>query len=164
MSRRVEGVGAAAPDRTGPAARLAVVSDLAGLIDLCLHLNPRMPQLSAGRAEQIWQATLMQPGLLVFVRDMGSRLAASGMLVIAPNLMRGGQEHAFIEIVVTHADFRRNGHGRAIMQAAFEPAWQEDCHHVLLQSGRADPGVHRFYERCGMVPGVSTAYVARRPK
>ena len=32
-----------------------------------------------------------------------------------------------------------------------------------MQSGRADPGVHAFYEAMGFVPGLRTAYVARRP-
>jgi hypothetical protein len=28
-----------------------------------------------------------------------------------------------------------------------------------MQSGRADPRVHRFYERLGFIPGRRTAYV-----
>ncbi len=99
----------------------------------------------------------------MFVSGAGPMLLATCMLVTAPNLMRGGRQHAFIENVVTHRDHRRQGHGRAVMQAAFDAAWAADCHHVLLQSGKPDPGVHRFYERCGMIPGVRTAYVARRP-
>ena len=39
-------------------------------------------------------------------------------------------------------------------------AWAEDCHYVLMQSGRADPRVHNFYERLGFVPGLRTGYVA----
>jgi hypothetical protein len=34
---------------------------------------------------------------------------------------------------------------------------------VLLQSGRKDPRVHRFYKSCGFEPGVRIGYVARRP-
>jgi hypothetical protein len=47
--------------------------------------------------------------------------------------------------------------------AALAAAWEQDCHHVFLQSGRADPRVHRFYENCGFEPGLRTAYVAKRP-
>jgi GNAT superfamily N-acetyltransferase len=56
------------------------------------------------------------------------------------------------------------GHGRAVVEAALAHAWAVDCHHVLMQSGRADPRVHRFYERLGFKPGLRTAYVAHRPK
>ena len=38
-----------------------------------------------------------------------------------------------------------------------------DAVEVLLQSGRKNPRVHRFYESCGFEPGVRTAYVANRP-
>jgi GNAT superfamily N-acetyltransferase len=92
-----------------------------------------------------------------------SRLAATCMLVTAPNLLRGGRGHAFLENVVTHRDFRGQGYGRAVVQAALARAWAEDCYHVLLQSGRADPRVHRFYESCGFEPGVRIGYVERRP-
>jgi GNAT superfamily N-acetyltransferase len=85
------------------------------------------------------------------------------MLITAPNLLRAGRGHAFLENVVTHQDFRGQGYGRAVVQAALAKAWAEDCYHVLLQSGRADPRVHRFYESCGFEPGVRVGYVARRP-
>lgn len=34
---------------------------------------------------------------------------------------------------------------------------------VLMQSGRADPGVHRFYEALGFEPGLRIAYAANWP-
>ena len=146
-----------------PSARRAVSADLASLLELYLYLNPSMPKLSNERARALWASTLSRQGTFMFVSDAASRIVATCMLITAPNLMRGGRQHAFIENVVTHPDFRRQGHGRAVMKAALDMAWIEDCHHVLLQSGRKDPGVHRFYETCGLEPGRRTAYVARRP-
>ena len=49
------------------------------------------------------------------------------------------------------------------LRTALAQAWAADCHQVLLQSGRADRRVHRFYEQLGFVPGRRTAYVALRP-
>jgi GNAT superfamily N-acetyltransferase len=115
------------------------------------------------RAERIWAEILVRDGVTVFVSDAADRLAATCMLITAPNLLRGGRGHAFLENVVTHRDFRGQGYGRAVVQAALAQAWAEDCYHVLLQSGRADPRVHRFYESCGFEPGVRIGYVARRP-
>jgi len=86
------------------------------------------------------------------------------MLVIAPNLLRGGRRHGFLENVVTHPELRGRGHGRAVVLAALGHAWAADCHHVLMQSGRADPRVHAFYERLGFKPGLRVAYAAVRPK
>jgi GNAT superfamily N-acetyltransferase len=115
------------------------------------------------RAERIWSETLARDGVTVFVSDSGARLAATSMLITAPNLLRAGSGHGFLENVVTHRDFRGQGYGRAVVQAALAKAWTDDCYHVLLQSGRADPRVHRFYESCGFEPGVRIGYVARRP-
>jgi hypothetical protein len=34
---------------------------------------------------------------------------------------------------------------------------------MLMQSGREDSLVHRFYEGCGFKPGLRVGYVVRRP-
>jgi GNAT superfamily N-acetyltransferase len=98
-------------------------------------------------------------GATIFVSVAGAKIAATSMLITAPNLLRSGQGHAFLENVVCHPAFQGQGHARAVVEAALSKAWQWD---VLLQSGRQDPRVHRFYERCGFEPGLRTAYVARR--
>jgi GNAT superfamily N-acetyltransferase len=115
------------------------------------------------RAECIWQETLGQPGVHVFVSDVRDRIAATCMLITAPNLLRSGRRHGFLENVVTHPDLRGCGHGRAVIQAALACAWASDCDHVLMPSGRADPRVHAFYKKLGFVPGLRAAYVAKRP-
>ena len=147
-----------------PIARLARASDLPSLLalfDLSEVSAIAQPQ---EHAESIWQETLTHPGLHVFVSDDHDRIAATCMLVIAPNLLRGGRRHGFLENVVTHPELRGRGHGRAVVLAALGHAWAADCHHVLMQSGRADPRVHAFYERLGFKPGLRVAYVAVRPK
>ena len=98
-----------------------------------------------------------------FVSEDRDRIAATCMLVIALNLIRSGKRHGFLDNVVTHPELRGRGHGKAVVLAALEHAWAADCHHVLMQSGRANPGVHAFYERVGFRPGLRVAYVAVRP-
>jgi len=147
-----------------PIARPARASDLPSLLalfDLSEVSAIAQPQ---EHAESIWQETLTHPGLHVFVSDDHDRIAATCMLVIAPNLLRGGRRHGFLENVVTHPELRGRGHGRAVVLAALGHAWAADCHHVLMQSGRADPRVHAFYERLGFKPGLRVAYAAVRPK
>jgi GNAT superfamily N-acetyltransferase len=146
-----------------PAARLATTADLDSLLALFAVSEVSRAAEPRARAEQIWQQTLARDGVAVFVSEADARIVSTCMLVTAPNLLRGGRQHGFIENVVTHPEFQGRGHGRAVIAAALAKAWQWDCHHVLLQSGRADPRVHRFYEGCGFVPGLRTAYAARRP-
>ncbi len=144
------------------AARQARAADLAGLLGLY-----RASEVSAAaegpRAKAIWRETLRRPGLALFVSEAEGQVVATALLVTAPNLLRGGRGHGFLENVVTHPAWRGRGHGGAVVRAALAEAWALGCHHVLMQSGRADPAVHRFYQGCGFVPGLRTAYVARRP-
>lgn len=144
-------------------ARRARPDDLAGLLALF-----RVSEVSAAaepveRAETIWAQMLSRDGLTVFVAESEANVVATCMLITAPNLLRSGRQHAFLENVVTHPDVRGRGYGRAVVLAALAAAWEQDCYHVFLQSGRADPRVHRFYEGCEFEPGLRTAYVAKRP-
>jgi GNAT superfamily N-acetyltransferase len=146
-----------------PSARLAQVSDLERLLDLFRVSEVSSTAQPPDRAEHIWSEMLASKGVAVFVSDADAKIAATCMLITAPNLLRSGRGHGFLENVVTHPEFRGLGHGRAVIRAALAEAWARDCYHVLLQSGRKDPRVHRFYESVGFDPGVRTAYVAKRP-
>jgi GNAT superfamily N-acetyltransferase len=83
-------------------------------------------------------------------------------LTIIPNLTRGAQPYGVIENVVTHPDFRRQGIGTRILQAALASAWERGCYKVMLMTGRKDEATLRFYQQAGFEAGVKTAFVAKR--
>ena len=143
--------------------RLATLDDLEPLLRLFAEAKVSAHATPLERARDIWQDTMLHDGVFVFVSDEGPRIVSTCMLITAPNLLRESRKHGYIDNVVTHDDFQRKGHGRAVIEAALAKAWAEDCYHVMLQSGRKDPSVHRFYETCGFVAGLRTAYVARNP-
>jgi len=145
-----------------PIARVAAAADLPSLLALFAVSEVSRHAEPIERARQIWSETLARDGLLVFVSDEDAKIVSTCMLITAPNLLRGGRPHGMIENVVTHPAFQRRGHGRAVIGAALDEAWKRGCHQVLLQSGRADPRVHAFYEDCGFVPGLRIAYAAPR--
>lgn len=144
--------------------RTALPNDLAALEEMYFHLNPLRPSLAEGVARDIFQQILTRPGCHLFICAVEGRLVASCMLATIPNLMRGGSPHALLENVVTHPDYRRQGHGKAVVKAALDAAWGEGAHHVMLMSGRAEPGVRLFYESCGFELGVKSGYVVRSPQ
>jgi GNAT superfamily N-acetyltransferase len=146
-----------------PTARPALTSDLPSLLWLFAASDLSRAAESRADAELLWHETLAHPGVHVFVSDEHDRIAATCMLITAPNLLRGGRRHGFLENVVTHPEFQRRGHGRAVVAAALTQAWASNCHHVLMQTGRSDRRVHAFYEGLGFVPGLRVAYVAKRP-
>jgi GNAT superfamily N-acetyltransferase len=146
-----------------PSARLAQAADLASLLELYRVAEVSSHAEPIARAERIWLEMLSHDGVAVFVSAVNPKIVATCVLITAPNLLRAGQRHGFLENVVTHPEFRGQGHGRAVVEAALAAAWTRDCYHVLLQSGRKDPRVHRFYQRCGFEPGLRVGYVANRP-
>jgi GNAT superfamily N-acetyltransferase len=142
---------------------VAVADDLDALLALFAAGEVSTAAQPRARAAAIWAELMASRDVTVLVAPRETGLAATCTLVTAPNLLRGGRRHGFLENVLTHPAHRRRGHGRAVVAAALEVAWRRDCHHVLLQSGRADPAVHRFYAGCGFVAGRRAAYVADRP-
>src|SRR5271155_4691572 len=137
-----------------PIARLACASDLPSLLALFEVSKVSATAQPRERAERIWQETLAHPGVHVFVSEDRDRIAATCMLVTAPNLLHGGRRHGFLENVVTHPELRGCGHGKAVVHAALTHAWAANCHHVLMQSGRTDPRVHAFYVSLGFRSGL----------
>ena len=144
-------------------ARVASASDLPSLLALFDVSEVSAVAQPRERAERIWDEMLAHLGLRVFVSDDRDRIAATCTLVTAPNLLRGGKRQVFLENLVTHPELRGAGHGKAVVRAALEYAWATDCYHVLMQSGRADPRVHSFYEALGFRPGLPVGYVSTRP-
>lgn len=143
--------------------RLAREEDLPSLLDLYARAEVSAHAKPVERARAIWAETIASEATDVFVAIEGEKVVATCMLITTPNLLRGGRRHGFLENVVSHPDFRRGGYGRAVVEAALRTAWEKDCHHVLMQSGRQDPAVHKFYEDRGFLPGLRTAYVALNP-
>jgi ribosomal protein S18 acetylase RimI-like enzyme len=113
-----------------PDARSAVADDLDALlalfrvVEVSAHAEPRE------RAVRIWSDTLSQNNVAVFVSGADARIVATCMLITAPNLLRAGRQHGFLENVVTHPEYRGRGHGQAVVRAALAEAWARDCHHV----------------------------------
>jgi GNAT superfamily N-acetyltransferase len=138
------------------------LGDLAGLLDL-FEAPDVSTAVSGQAAKAIWRETLQQPGTTVFVAEAANRIVATCMLVTAPNLLRDGRRHGFLENIVSDPAYRGRGYGSAVVSAALDHAWRSSCNHVLMQSGRPDTRVHAFYQALGFVPGLRTAYVAHRP-
>jgi len=134
------------------------VTDLDALVQLYQHLNAG----DAPPAPEAVRAVFAHPGLRHFGLVDGGQLVASCNLAVIPNLTRGGRSYGVIENVVTHADHRDRGHGRAVIRHALEEAWKAGCYKVVLTTSRKDPAVWAFYERCGFDGGDKRAFVIRR--
>ena len=133
--------------------------DVGALVELYQHLNAG----DAPPSQEAVQRVFSHPGLRHFGVFDGAQLIASCNLAVIPNLTRGGRSYGVIENVVTHADHRGRGHGQAVVRHAIEQAWGQGCYKVVLTTGRKDPAVWAFYERCGFDADNKRAFVIRRP-
>lgn len=145
-----------------PEIRPANSDDLPGVLALYRQLNPGDPILDPSSAEAVWTALLSCGLTTVFVVDIGGLLVSSCTLAIVPNLSRGARPYGVIENVVTDADHRRSGLGRAVLHAALDSAWRADCYKVLLATGSQRETTLRFYEKAGFKRGAKTYFEIRR--
>jgi GNAT superfamily N-acetyltransferase len=84
-------------------------------------------------------------------------------ITVIPNLTRGCRPYGVLENVVTHADHRNRGHGKAILAYALAHAWSQRCYKVMLLTGRKDDATLRFYESAGFDRHDKQAFVAKPP-
>lgn len=137
-------------------------SDLMQVLDLYRHLHPD-EQLPLAKAKEVWAELLSSPSVTVIVAEAATGLLSSCTLAITPNLSRGGRSYAVIENVVTHADHRRQGLGRRVLERAIDIAWQADCYKILLATGSKREATLRFYEGVGFQRDAKTYFEIRRP-
>jgi GNAT superfamily N-acetyltransferase len=147
---------------TEPDIRPARLDDLQGVLALYRQLHPDDPVLDPAAAETAWAALLASGLTIPFVADLDGHLVSSCTLAIVPNLTRNGRPYAVIENVVTHADHRRTGLGRAVLHAALDRAWAAGCYKVLLATGSREEATLRFYEDAGFQRGGKTCFEIRR--
>ncbi len=86
--------------------------DLDAMLELYRQLGPEDPVLSADDARSSFAALLASDMTNLLVAEHDGQVAATCLLLIVPNLTRGGRPFAVIENVVTLARHRRKGLGR----------------------------------------------------
>jgi GNAT superfamily N-acetyltransferase len=139
--------------------------ELDALLALYRHLHVEddpLPERS--QLERLWGRIQDDRGLIYVGGFVGERLVAACNAVIVPNLTRGARPYAVIENVVTHADFRRQGIGAAVLQSLLAPCWSHDCYKVMLFSGRQRAAVYAFYETLGFDRDAKQAFVINAPR
>ena len=136
--------------------------ELAAVLALYAHLHRAdEPPPSAALAEAVWNEAQANPRCRYFGGYEGDALVACCTIMVIPNLTRGCRPYAIIENVVTHAAHRNRGWGKAVLAAALDHAWAEGCYKAMLQTGRKDAAITRFYEGAGFSSQEKQAFVAR---
>ncbi|MCL2445530.1 MAG: GNAT family N-acetyltransferase [Oscillospiraceae bacterium] len=140
-----------------PTLRYATPQDLVNLLQLYTHLhdNPMPDELP----EALWQQIMADPNHHIIVAEQDGQLVSSCVLVVVPNLTRGQRPYAWVENVVTHADYRKRGLGSAVLAHAKDIAMQRGCYKIALMTGTKSDATLRFYESAGYNCTDKTGYI-----
>lgn len=133
--------------------------ELDTLLDLYLHLHESsVPEMTEHLAKT-WNTILRDENHHIIVCETDGRIVSSCVCVIIPNLTRGIRPYAFVENVVTHADYRGNGYATECLAYAKEIAMKENCYKIMLLTGSKDEKILRFYEHAGFNSSDKTAFI-----
>lgn len=133
--------------------------DLAELLELYLYLHEdSIPEMNS-HLEKVGEQILEEPNHHLIVNEIDGRIISSCVCVIIPNLTRNVRPYAFVENVVTHADYRGKGDAGECLAYAKKIAEQENCYKMMLLTGSKKPKTLHFYEKAGYNSGDKTAFV-----
>ncbi len=139
--------------------REAVFDDLNALLELYLYLHEEEIPAEDEHLRSTWEQVMGDPNHHLIVNEVDGRIVSSCVCVIIPNLTRGVRPYAFIENVVTHADYRCHGYARECLDYAKSLAQKENCYKMMLLTGSKDPATLSFYGNAGYNSTDKTAFI-----
>ena len=98
-------------------------NELSELLALYTHLHELDLPENNGHLQNTWAAICKDKNHHIIVCEVDGKLVSSCVCVIIPNLTRNIRPFAFIENVVTHADYRGKGYATACLNHAQK--WQK---------------------------------------
>ena len=142
--------------------RLIQANELNELLALYEHLHRSDDALPDKQVVQaVWKELLANPRSRYFGSYAGDKLVSSCSIAVIPHLTRGCRPYGVIENVVTHENYRNQGHGKAIVAHTLSHAWSSGCYKVMLLTGRKDEATFKFYESAGFDRHAKQAFVAK---
>lgn len=139
--------------------REIVESELNELLALYLFLHEnRVPEMT-GHLQNTWDTIMRDKNHHIIVNVVDGKIVSSCVCVIIPNLTRNVRPYAFVENVVTHADYRGKGYATKCLHYAREIALKANCYKMMLLTGSKKETTLRFYENAGYNSTDKTAFI-----
>lgn len=139
--------------------REANESDLDELLELYLFLHEDSIPHHDERLLKTWRKIIEDDAHHLIVNEVNGKIVSSCVCVIIPNLTRNLRPYAFVENVVTHADFRGKGYASECLAYAKETALKENCYKMMLLTGSKLESTLDFYRRAGYNSSDKTAFI-----
>ena len=139
--------------------REAKKEDLEALLKLYLFLHEENIPEQNEHLEKTWNQIIGDPNHHLIVNEIDGQIVSSCVCVIIPNLTRNVRPYAFVENVVTHADYRKKGYAGECLDYARKIAERENCYNMMLLTGSKKPETLHFYEKAGYNSTDKTAFI-----
>ncbi|MGN0387121.1 MAG: GNAT family N-acetyltransferase [Lachnospiraceae bacterium] len=133
--------------------------ELNELLELYLHLHEKsIPEMSE-HLDKTWKTIIQDENHHIIVKVVDDKIVSSCVCVIIPNLTRNIRPYAFIENVVTHADYRGKGYATECLNYAKEIAEKANCYKMMLLTGSKTESTLNFYQNAGYNSTDKTAFI-----
>ena len=139
--------------------REANKDDLEAVLELYLFLHDDSIPEHDDHLAETWDHIMEDPNHHIIVYEVDGKIVSSCVCVIIPNLTRNVRPYAFVENVVTHADYRCRGLAGECLAYAKEIAEKENCYKMMLLTGSKRESTLRFYQNAGYNSNDKTAFI-----
>ena len=139
--------------------REAKHEDLNAILELYLFLHEDSIPEKDEHLRKTWIQIIQDKDHHLIVNEIDGKIISSCVCVIIPNLTRNVRPYAFVENVVTHADFRGNGYAGECLDYARKIAEKENCYKMMLLTGSKKSETLHFYEKAGYNSTDKTAFI-----
>lgn len=133
--------------------------ELNELLNLYTHLHELGVPENSEHLRDTWDTICSDENHHIIVYEIEGRIVSSCVCVIIPNLTRNVRPYAFIENVVTHAEYRGKGYASACLDYAKEIAKKENCYKMMLLTGAKSDSTLGFYKKSGYNCDDKTAFI-----
>lgn len=139
--------------------REATKNDLYNILQLYLHLHEESVPEDSEQLRTTWETIMNDVNHHLIVCEIEGKLVASCVCVVIPNLTRNVRPYAFVENVVTHADYRQKGYATACLNYAKQIAEKNQCYKMMLLTGSKRESTLNFYRNAGYNSSDKTAFI-----
>ena len=133
--------------------------DLTEILHLCLYLHEKSVPEESEQLRSTWENIMNDNNHHLIVCEVDGKIVASCVCVVITNLTRNVRPYAFVENVVTHADYRKKGYATDCLNYAKHIAKENNCYKMMLLTGSKEESTLNFYRNAGYNSTDKTAFI-----
>ena len=133
--------------------------DLTEILYLYLYLHEKSVPEESEQLRSTWENIMNDNNHHLIVCEVDGKIVASCVCVVIPNLTRNVRPYAFVENVVTHADYRKKGYATDCLNYAKHIAKENNCYKMMLLTGSKEESTLNFYRNAGYNSTDKTAFI-----